>query len=49
VISAQFLTDATAATMSATFDQFSEIIAIFDDRPSGAWRVHKLHKFYWRL
>ena len=32
---AQLLDDATAATMPVAFDQFSDFIAIFDDRPSG--------------
>ena len=32
---AQLLADATAATMPVSFDQFSDFIAIFDDRPSG--------------
>jgi len=36
---AQLLTDATAATMLVSFDQFSDFIAIFDNRPSGGWRI----------
>ena len=32
---AQLLADATAATMPVSFDEFSDFIAIFDDRPSG--------------
>ena len=36
---AQLLADATAATMPVSFDQFSDFIAIFDDRPSGPWRI----------
>jgi len=36
---AQLLSDATAATMPVSFDQFSDFIAIFEDRPSGAWRI----------
>ena len=32
---AQLLADAAAATMLVSFDQFSDFIAIFDDRPSG--------------
>ena len=36
---AQLLADATAATMPVYFDQFSDFIAIFDDRPSGPWRI----------
>lgn len=36
---AQLLADATAATMPVSLDQFSDFVAIFDDRPSGAWRI----------
>ena len=36
---AQLLADATAATMPVSFDQFSDFIAIFDDRPSGPWCI----------
>ena len=33
------LADATAATTPVSFDQFSDFFAIFDDRPSGPWRI----------
>ena len=36
---AQLLADATAATMPVSIDQFSDFIAIFDNRPSGRWRI----------
>ncbi|XP_049306667.1 uncharacterized protein LOC125777006 [Bactrocera dorsalis] len=36
---AQLLTDARAATMPVSFDQFNDLIVIFDDRPSGSWRI----------
>ena len=36
---AQLLADATAATMPVSFDQFSNFITIFDDRPSGTWCI----------
>jgi len=36
---AQLLTDATSASMPVSFNQFSDFIAIFDDRPSGAWCI----------
>ena len=36
---AQLFANATAATMPVSFDQFSDFIAIFDDRPSGPWRI----------
>ena len=36
---APLLADATAATMPVSFDQCSDFIAVFGDRPSGPSRI----------